>query len=178
MRNCLCSTFGNWKIKKLRRFVNSIAPLQEPARQSLHTLQRRGAFIAAFTSEKWWMTIKKSLFRNWQLIPIFSSRICQSLYDVKPKAQSERCAPHCVIGNWGNPNSADEGTFTVVLYMYMYFVTAGAPVAGVTGWKENNRTTCGLVVESADQMEHVGDWRSSLRFQGSPDVGKTSWKKY
>jgi hypothetical protein len=37
------------------------------------------------------------------------------------------------------------------------FVTAGAPVAGVTGWKENNRTTCGLVVESADQMDHVGD---------------------
>jgi hypothetical protein len=56
----------------------------------------------------------------------------------------------------------------------LYFVTAGAPVAGVTGWKENNRTTCGLVVESADPMEHVGDWRSSLRFEGSPDVGKTS----
>ncbi len=49
-------------------------------------------------------------------------------------------------------------------------------MAGVTGWKENNRTTCGLVVESADQMEHVGDWRSSLRFEGSPEVGKTSQK--
>jgi hypothetical protein len=26
-------------------------------------------------------------------------RICQSLYDVKPKAQSERYAPYCAIGN-------------------------------------------------------------------------------
>jgi hypothetical protein len=25
------------------------------------------------------------------------SRVCQSLYDVKPKAQSERCAPYCAI---------------------------------------------------------------------------------
>jgi hypothetical protein len=25
--------------------------------------------------------------------------ICQSLYDVKPKAQPERCKPHCTIGN-------------------------------------------------------------------------------
>jgi hypothetical protein len=35
----------------------------------------------------------KSLSQNWQLIPNFSSRICQSLYDVKRKAQSERSAP-------------------------------------------------------------------------------------
>ncbi len=28
-----------------------------------------GAFIAAFTSEKQWMTIKKSLFCTWPLIP-------------------------------------------------------------------------------------------------------------
>jgi hypothetical protein len=28
----------------------------------------RGALIAAFTSEKSWMMIKKSLFRNWPLI--------------------------------------------------------------------------------------------------------------
>ncbi len=36
---------------------------------------------------------KKSLSRNWQLIPNFSSRIYQSLYDVKRKAQSEWSAP-------------------------------------------------------------------------------------
>jgi hypothetical protein len=35
------------------------------------------------------MMIKKRWLRNW--FWIFSSRICQSLYDVKPKAQSERC---------------------------------------------------------------------------------------
>jgi hypothetical protein len=43
----------------LRRFVNTIAPWPVPVRQSLHNLQRRGAFIAAFLSEKRWMTIKK-----------------------------------------------------------------------------------------------------------------------
>jgi hypothetical protein len=59
-------------------------------------------------------------------------------------------------------------------YSICILCAVGAPVASVTGWKENNRTTCGLVVESADQMDHVGDWRSSLRFEGSPDVGKTS----
>ncbi len=29
-----------------------------------------------------------------------SLRICQSLYNVKPKAQSERCAPTCAFGHW------------------------------------------------------------------------------
>jgi hypothetical protein len=29
----------------------------------------------------------------------FFSRICQSLYDVKLKAQSELCAPYCTIDN-------------------------------------------------------------------------------
>jgi hypothetical protein len=37
----------------------------------LQNLQMRGAFIAAFTSEKRWMTIKKSLSRHCQLIPNF-----------------------------------------------------------------------------------------------------------
>ncbi len=37
----------------------------------LRNLQMRGAFIAAFTSEKRWMTIKKSLLRNWPLIANF-----------------------------------------------------------------------------------------------------------
>jgi hypothetical protein len=40
-----------------------------PVRQSLHNLQRRGAFKAAFTSEKRWMTIKKKFIGNWQLGP-------------------------------------------------------------------------------------------------------------
>jgi hypothetical protein len=37
----------------------------------LGNLQMRGAFIAAFTSQNRWMTIKESLIRNWQLIPNF-----------------------------------------------------------------------------------------------------------
>jgi hypothetical protein len=60
-----------------------------PIRQSLRTLQRCEAFIAAFTNEKLKMTIKKIL-RNWLLI--LNLIICQSLYDKKPNAQSKRCA--------------------------------------------------------------------------------------
>jgi hypothetical protein len=52
VRNGLCSVFGNGKMKKWRRFVNTILPLPMLVRQSLHNLQRRGAFIATFTSEK------------------------------------------------------------------------------------------------------------------------------
>jgi hypothetical protein len=37
---------------------NTIAPGQMPVRHALHNLQRCGAFFAAFTSEKRWMTIK------------------------------------------------------------------------------------------------------------------------
>jgi hypothetical protein len=51
-----------------------------------------GAFIAAFTSEKRWMMIKKSLFRNLSLTPIFLLRICQSLYDLKPMGGVRRTA--------------------------------------------------------------------------------------
>ncbi len=40
-------------------------------RQFLRDLQTRGAFIAAFTSGKRLMTIKKSLFRHWPLIMNF-----------------------------------------------------------------------------------------------------------
>jgi hypothetical protein len=29
----------------------------------------------------------------------FSKRICKSLYDVKPKAQSEQCAPYCALAH-------------------------------------------------------------------------------
>jgi hypothetical protein len=39
---------------------------------TLRILQMRRAFIAALKSEKRWMAIKKSLFRNWPLIPNFS----------------------------------------------------------------------------------------------------------
>ncbi len=42
---------------------------------------------------------QKMFILQWQLRLNFSSRICQSLYDVKPKAQSELCAPYCAIGN-------------------------------------------------------------------------------
>jgi hypothetical protein len=50
-------------------YSNTIAPWQMSVRHTLRNLQRCGAFIAAFTSEKHWMIIKKS----WQLIPyIFS----------------------------------------------------------------------------------------------------------
>jgi hypothetical protein len=48
----------------LRRFVNTIAHWPMPVRQFLCNLQMCGAFIAAFTSEKRWMTIKKSLFHH------------------------------------------------------------------------------------------------------------------
>jgi hypothetical protein len=37
----------------------------------LSILQMLRAFISALTSENPWMTIKKSLFRNWPLIPNF-----------------------------------------------------------------------------------------------------------
>ncbi len=30
----------------------------------------------------------------------FQKRICQTLYDVKPKAQSEQCVPYCAFGHW------------------------------------------------------------------------------
>jgi hypothetical protein len=51
-------------VKILRTFVTYPCLV----RQSVCNLQRCGAFIAAFTSEKWKMT-KKSFIRNWQLIP-------------------------------------------------------------------------------------------------------------
>jgi hypothetical protein len=68
-----CSAFGNGKIKKLRRFVNTIA------------------------NDGWQSKKIYSGVGNWYRI--FSSPICQSLYDVKPKAQLERCLPYCAIGN-------------------------------------------------------------------------------
>jgi hypothetical protein len=72
----------------------------------LHILQMRRAFIAAFTSEKRWMTIKKSLFRNWPwaLITNFFIALLSSLVRCKPKAQSERCAPYCAFGHFSVNN--------------------------------------------------------------------------
>jgi hypothetical protein len=60
--NGLCLAFSYWKTKKLRRFDNTIAHWSMPVRQFLRNLQTHRAFIAAFTSEKQWMTIKKSVF--------------------------------------------------------------------------------------------------------------------
>jgi hypothetical protein len=51
------------------------------------------------------------------------------------------------------------------ILIYLSFAFSGATVAGVSGLKENNRTTCGLVVESADQMDHVGDWSCTLTIE-------------
>jgi hypothetical protein len=61
--NGLFSVFGNWKIKKLRRFVDTVANAGKTVFAQF-TKVRSIHFIAAFTSEKRWMTIEKSLFRN------------------------------------------------------------------------------------------------------------------
>jgi hypothetical protein len=58
----------NWKIKKWRRFFNTITHWSMPVRQFLRSLQTCGDFIPAFISEKQWMTIKKSFFHNWPLM--------------------------------------------------------------------------------------------------------------
>ncbi len=84
------SFFHLWQLKKEETESVLLTPL--------HILQMRRAFIAAFTNEKHRMTIKKSLFRNWPLIPKFFI-VHLSLYNVKPKAQSERCAPFCAFGH-------------------------------------------------------------------------------
>ncbi len=54
----------------------------------------RGAVIAAFASEKTWMTIKKCLFYNWQLIQNFFIAHLPILVRCKTKAQ---CTLLC---NW------------------------------------------------------------------------------
>jgi hypothetical protein len=60
--------------------------------------RRRGAFIAYFPSENEHDN-KKVVSAIGNCFQIFLSRICQSLYDVRPKAQSELYAPYCTIGN-------------------------------------------------------------------------------
>ncbi len=57
------------------------------------SFQGRRAFIAAFPNENWKMSIKKSSLHNGNWFRNFSSCLCQSLYDVKQKAQQELCVP-------------------------------------------------------------------------------------
>jgi hypothetical protein len=56
----------------------------------LRILQMRRAFIAAFTT----MDDNHKKF-----IPqlAIDTEFCQALYDVKPKVQSDRCAPYCAL---------------------------------------------------------------------------------
>jgi hypothetical protein len=65
MSNGLCCAFGNWKINKWRRFVNTIAPWPMPVRQSLRNLPRCGAFISAYTSENLKMTFWRINIFSW-----------------------------------------------------------------------------------------------------------------
>jgi hypothetical protein len=60
-----------------------------------------GAFIAAFTSEKRWMTIKKSLFRHWPLIMNLSIAHLSILVQFKTKG-----AVRAVCALLGMPLSA------------------------------------------------------------------------
>jgi hypothetical protein len=67
------------------RFDNTIAHWSKPVRQFLRSLQTRGALVAAFTSEKQWMKIKKNLFRHWPLIPIIFIAYLSILVQSKTK---------------------------------------------------------------------------------------------
>jgi hypothetical protein len=42
---------------------------------------------------------QKKFFPQLAIDTEYFSAYCQSLYDVKPNAQLERCAPYCAIGN-------------------------------------------------------------------------------
>ncbi len=89
-------TTGKWR--NGWRFVNIIAPWPMPGKtvfaqftkaQSIH----RGVY-------KWKMTMEKSWLRHWQLIQNFFPVSLPILVNVKPKTQSELCAPYsCAIGN-------------------------------------------------------------------------------
>jgi hypothetical protein len=71
------SLFRLWQLKKEEIEGVLLTPLR--------ILQMRGAFIAAFTIEKRWMKIKKSLFRNSPLIPNFFIAHLSSLVRCKTK---------------------------------------------------------------------------------------------
>ena len=86
---------------------------------------------------------------------------------------SESSLNYSYLVNINNTSELNVSSKSKSILIYLSFSFAGAPVAGVSGLKENNRTTCGLVVESADHMDHVGDWSCTLTIDGfPPDVGK------
>jgi hypothetical protein len=93
VRKGLCSAFGNCKW----RFVNTIAPWQTQVRHFLRNSQRYGAFIAAFTSEKRWMTIKNK-FRNWKFLPNIFSAHLPILVRCKTKGAIRAVCD--LLGNW------------------------------------------------------------------------------
>jgi hypothetical protein len=68
-------------------------------RQFLRNFQTCGAFIAALTSEKTIDVNQKKFIPPLAIDNEFFVAYFQSLYDVKPKAQSERCAPYCAFGH-------------------------------------------------------------------------------
>jgi hypothetical protein len=87
-----------------------------PVRKFLRNLQTRGAFIAILQVENDGWQSKKvySAIGHWYRI--FSLDICQSLYDVKPKAQSERCVRitahlpiNCLIPNYWDSAESLKG---------------------------------------------------------------------
>jgi hypothetical protein len=49
----------------------------------------------------------------------------------------------------------------ITVFLLAELWLAGAAVEGVTVWEENNATTCGLLVQSADS-DHLGDWTCNL----------------
>ncbi len=75
---------GSWKIKKLRRFGLHHWSIYKCMEHSSRLLKVK---ISGWRSKKVYSAIG-----HWYWI--FSFRICQSLYDLKPKALSERCAPY------------------------------------------------------------------------------------
>ncbi len=57
------------------------------------SFQGRRAFITAFPIENWKTSIKKSSLHIGNWFRNFSSCLCQSVYEVKQKAQQELCVP-------------------------------------------------------------------------------------
>ncbi len=85
--------FRLWQLEneEMEAFVNTIAPWPMPIRPSLRSLQKCGAFIPTFTSEKWKMSIKKSLFRNCKLIQNFFHCAFANPCTMENQRRSRRC---------------------------------------------------------------------------------------
>jgi hypothetical protein len=47
-----CSTFGNWKMKKWRGFVNTLAPLPMPLRRSFYNGAEHSAWFLQVKNER------------------------------------------------------------------------------------------------------------------------------